>query len=94
MGMLRFRSSPCDERIYLISSDNFLFRVWIHGRLWSLVLQITRSAASAVAFGMGLFSGQGTLGGGKHRAFSVISESNATDFQLRFHDNCETYKVL
>ncbi|MCI09516.1 multiple inositol polyphosphate phosphatase 1-like, partial [Trifolium medium] len=33
--------------------------------------QIPRASASAVAFGMGLFSGNGTLGPGHHRAFSV-----------------------
>jgi len=60
----------------------------------SLLLQVTRASASAVAFGIGLFSGKGTLGPGRHRAFSVISESRASDIWLRFHDNCETYKVL
>lgn len=54
--------------------------------------QVTRASASAVAFGIGLFSERGSLGPGKHRAFSVISESRASDIWLRFHDNCETYK--
>ncbi|ONK77193.1 uncharacterized protein A4U43_C02F4050 [Asparagus officinalis] len=53
---------------------------------------VTRASASAVAFGIGLFSGKGSLGPGRHRAFSVISESRASDIWLRFHDNCETYK--
>ncbi|XP_048134634.1 multiple inositol polyphosphate phosphatase 1 isoform X2 [Rhodamnia argentea] len=54
--------------------------------------QVPRAAASAVAFGMGLFSGKGTLGPGKHRAFAVTSESRASDILLRFHDCCENYK--
>ncbi|KAK9118449.1 hypothetical protein Scep_016542 [Stephania cephalantha] len=54
--------------------------------------QVHRASASAVAFGMGLFSGKGALGLGKHRAFSVISESRASDLLLRFFDTCETYK--
>ena len=32
------------------------------------MLQIGRSAASAVAFRMGMFAGQGTLGAGNQRA--------------------------
>ncbi|XP_058075109.1 uncharacterized protein LOC131223669 isoform X4 [Magnolia sinica] len=55
--------------------------------------QVPRASASAVAFGMGLFSGKGSLGPGKHRAFAVISESRASDIYLRFHDTCENYKV-
>ncbi|XP_058075107.1 uncharacterized protein LOC131223669 isoform X2 [Magnolia sinica] len=54
--------------------------------------QVPRASASAVAFGMGLFSGKGSLGPGKHRAFAVISESRASDIYLRFHDTCENYK--
>ncbi|KAJ6803573.1 multiple inositol polyphosphate phosphatase 1-like [Iris pallida] len=54
--------------------------------------QVPRASASAVAFGIGLFSGNGSLGSGRHRAFSVISESRASDICLRFHDNCATYK--
>ncbi|XP_047316178.1 multiple inositol polyphosphate phosphatase 1 isoform X1 [Impatiens glandulifera] len=56
--------------------------------------QIPRASASAVAFGMGLFSGKGKLGPGNHRAFAVISESRASDVQLRFHDCCQNYKTL
>ncbi|KAK1321185.1 hypothetical protein QJS10_CPA03g01095 [Acorus calamus] len=41
---------------------------------------------------MGLFSGRGSLGPGKHHAFSVISESRASDICLRFFDRCQTYK--
>lgn len=55
--------------------------------------QVPRASASAVAFGMGIFSGKGSLGPGQHRAFSVISESRASDLHLRFYDTCETYKV-
>ncbi|XP_059627942.1 uncharacterized protein LOC132270758 isoform X2 [Cornus florida] len=54
--------------------------------------QIPRASASAVAFGMGLFSGRGNLGPGRHRAFAVTSESRASDTILRFHDCCQNYK--
>ncbi|KAI5407694.1 hypothetical protein KIW84_053807, partial [Lathyrus oleraceus] len=54
--------------------------------------QIPRASASAVAFGMGIFSGNGTLGPGEHRAFSVISENRASDTMLRFHECCQNYK--
>lgn len=64
-----------------------------YGHLWSLVLQVGRSAASSVAFGMGMFGGQGTLGAGKQRAFSVITDSKGNDIHLRFHDTCMAYKV-
>lgn len=57
------------------------------------MVQVPRASASAVAFGIGLFSGKGSLGPGRHRAFAVISESRASDIWLRFHDTCETYKV-
>jgi len=56
-------------------------------------MQIPRVSSSAVAFGIGLLSGKGSLGPGGHRAFSVISESRASDLCLRFFDTCETYKV-
>ncbi|XP_042480281.1 multiple inositol polyphosphate phosphatase 1-like isoform X2 [Macadamia integrifolia] len=55
--------------------------------------QVPRASASAVAFGIGLFEGKGSLGTGKHCAFSVISESRASDILLRFHDCCESYKA-
>ncbi|KMZ70057.1 putative Multiple inositol polyphosphate phosphatase 1 [Zostera marina] len=54
--------------------------------------QVSRASASAVAFGIGLFSGRGNLGSGRQRAFSVISESRGSDTCLRFFDTCETYK--
>ncbi|KAK6234392.1 hypothetical protein QUC31_006798 [Theobroma cacao] len=54
--------------------------------------QVPRASASAVAFGMGLFSGKGSLGPGRHRAFAVTSESRASDLVLRFFDCCQTYK--
>ncbi|KAJ4720125.1 putative Multiple inositol polyphosphate phosphatase 1 [Melia azedarach] len=54
--------------------------------------QVPRASASAVAFGMGLFSGNGSLGPGQHRAFAVTSESRASDIKLRFHDCCDNYK--
>jgi hypothetical protein len=57
-------------------------------------IQVPRASASAVAFGLGLLSGKGKLGQGKNRAFSVLSESRASDICLRFFDSCETYKVI
>ncbi|KAK4789533.1 hypothetical protein SAY86_016837 [Trapa natans] len=54
--------------------------------------QVLRASSSAVAFGMGLFSGKGTLGHGNNRAFAVTTESRASDIKLRFHDCCENYK--
>ncbi|EFJ13138.1 hypothetical protein SELMODRAFT_182070 [Selaginella moellendorffii] len=57
-----------------------------------LTTQVHRSAQSAVAFGMGLFSNKGSLGDGKHRAFSVISDNKTNDIHLRFHDCCQNYK--
>uniref|UniRef100_A0A0D9VND7 Multiple inositol polyphosphate phosphatase 1 n=1 Tax=Leersia perrieri TaxID=77586 RepID=A0A0D9VND7_9ORYZ len=54
--------------------------------------QVPRASASAVAFGLGLLSGKGKLGPEKNRAFSVLSESRASDIYLRFFDSCETYK--
>jgi hypothetical protein len=48
-----------------------------------------------VAFGMGLFSGKGNLGPGRHRAFAVnSSESPENDTMLRFFKSCENYKVF
>jgi hypothetical protein len=38
---------------------------------------------------MGLFSGKGSLGPGRHRAFAVTSESRASDILLRFFYSCE-----
>lgn len=57
------------------------------------VFKVPRAAASAVAFGIGLFSGKGTLGPGQHHAFSVVSDSRASDILLRFYDTCATYRV-
>ncbi|CAL9100198.1 unnamed protein product [Musa acuminata var. zebrina] len=57
-----------------------------------MATQVPRASASAVAFGMGIFAGKGSLGPGQHRSFSVISESRASDIHLRFFDTCETYK--
>ncbi|KAK9283426.1 hypothetical protein L1049_011668 [Liquidambar formosana] len=54
--------------------------------------QVPRASASAVAFGMGLFSGKGSLGPGRHQAFAVTSESRASDIMLRFFDFCQNYK--
>ena len=42
---------------------------------------------------MGLFNGRGSLGSDHHRAFSVISESRASDTMLRFFDCCQRYEV-
>ncbi|KAL0317033.1 UNVERIFIED_CONTAM: Multiple inositol polyphosphate phosphatase 1 [Sesamum angustifolium] len=55
---------------------------------------VSRASASAVAFGMGLFSDRGNLGPGRHRAFAVTSESRASDIMLRFHDCCQNYKAF
>lgn len=57
------------------------------------LIKVPRAAASAVAFGTGLFSGKGTLGPGHNRAFSVVSESLASDVLLQFNKICATYKV-
>ncbi|XP_010257685.1 PREDICTED: multiple inositol polyphosphate phosphatase 1 isoform X2 [Nelumbo nucifera] len=54
--------------------------------------QVPRASASAVAFGIGLFNGRGSLGPGRHRAFSVTTESRASDILLRFYDCCQNYK--
>lgn len=55
--------------------------------------QVPRSAASAVAFGMGLFAGEGTLGPGLHKAFSVISDTRIHDTHLRFYESCDAYQA-
>ncbi|KAF8036863.1 hypothetical protein BT93_C2551 [Corymbia citriodora subsp. variegata] len=70
-----------------------LFSQDYHPDVYTLkATQIPRAAASAVAFGMGLFRGKGTLGPGKHRAFAVTSESRASDIMLRFFESCQNYK--
>ncbi|KAI3508466.1 hypothetical protein L1887_23474 [Cichorium endivia] len=53
--------------------------------------QVPRASASAVAFGMGMFSGKKE---GRHRAFAVITESRANDIMLRFHDCCQNYREI
>ncbi|KAI5322771.1 hypothetical protein L3X38_031843 [Prunus dulcis] len=55
---------------------------------------VPRASASAVAFGIGLFSGKGSLGPGRHRAFAIPGESCASDTMLRFYDCCQNYKLL
>ncbi|XP_075083826.1 uncharacterized protein LOC107809225 [Nicotiana tabacum] len=70
-----------------------LFSEEYHPDIYSIkATQVPRASASAVAFGMGLFSGKGKLGTGAHRAFAVTSESRASDIVLRFHDCCQSYK--
>ncbi|MED6205607.1 hypothetical protein PIB30_019165 [Stylosanthes scabra] len=70
-----------------------LFDEEYHPNIYTIrATQVPRASASAVAFGMGLFSGNGSLGPGRHRAFSVLSESRASDIMLRFHDCCHNYK--
>ncbi|KAL5218129.1 hypothetical protein ABZP36_018813 [Zizania latifolia] len=70
-----------------------LFDEEYHPDVYSIrATQVPRASASAVAFGMGLLSGKGKLGPAKNRAFSVLSESRASDICLRFFDSCETYK--
>eukprot|EP00898_Chlorokybus_atmophyticus_P003882 jgi/Chlat1/4495/Chrsp29S04429 len=56
--------------------------------------QVSRASASATAFGLGLYEGQGTLGPGRHRAFAVSSESKNVDRRLRFHKNCPAYQAV
>ncbi|KAM0927998.1 hypothetical protein ACQ4PT_002204 [Festuca glaucescens] len=70
-----------------------LFDEEYHPEVFSIrATQVPRASASAVAFGLGLLSGKGKLGEGKNRAFSVLSESRASDICLRFFDSCQTYK--
>ncbi|KAF4380121.1 uncharacterized protein LOC115706559 isoform X1 [Cannabis sativa] len=70
-----------------------LFNESYHPDIYTIkATQIPRASASAVAYGMGLFSGTGTLGPGRKRAFAVVSESRASDTMLRFHDCCQNYK--
>ncbi|KAK4353843.1 hypothetical protein RND71_026037 [Anisodus tanguticus] len=67
-----------------------LFSEEYHSDIYSIkATQVPRASASAVAFGMGLFSGKGKLGPGGHRAFAVTS-----DIVLRFHDCCQSYKAF
>ncbi|MCO5588386.1 hypothetical protein L7F22_042341 [Adiantum nelumboides] len=70
-----------------------IFKEPYHPDLYMIsATQVPRSAASAVAFGMGLFAGEGTLGPGYHRAFSVISDSRTHDTHLRFYESCSAYQ--
>ncbi|XP_051143387.1 uncharacterized protein LOC127259815 [Andrographis paniculata] len=72
-----------------------LFKEDYHPDIYPIrATQVARAAVSAVAFGMGLFSGRGNLGPGHHRAFAVTSESRASDIYLRFHDHCQNYKAF
>ncbi|GJN22875.1 hypothetical protein PR202_gb10479 [Eleusine coracana subsp. coracana] len=72
----------------------YLFDEEYHPDVYSIrATQVPRASASAVAFGLGLLSEKGKLGPGKNRAFSVLSESRASDICLRFFDSCETYKA-
>lgn len=54
--------------------------------------QVPRASASAVGFGLGLFHGSGSLGDGRHRSFSVITDTKAHDTHLYFHNNCQNYR--
>uniref|UniRef100_A0A2N9GRX3 Multiple inositol polyphosphate phosphatase 1 n=1 Tax=Fagus sylvatica TaxID=28930 RepID=A0A2N9GRX3_FAGSY len=72
-----------------------LFNEEYHPDVYAIrATQVPRASASAVAFGMGLFRGTGSLGPGRHRAFAVTSESRASDILLRFYDCCENYKDI
>uniref|UniRef100_A0A2P2L913 Multiple inositol polyphosphate phosphatase 1 n=1 Tax=Rhizophora mucronata TaxID=61149 RepID=A0A2P2L913_RHIMU len=72
-----------------------LFKEEYHPDVYPIkATQVPRASASAVAFGMGLLRDKGSVGPGNHRAFSVISESRASDILLRFFDTCESYKVF
>ncbi|XP_020267233.1 multiple inositol polyphosphate phosphatase 1-like [Asparagus officinalis] len=87
-----------EEELYLLGKrikEKFaeLFDEEYHPDVFSIrATQVPRASASAVAFGIGLFAGKGNLGPGGHRAFSVISESRASDMCLRFYDSCQTYR--
>ncbi|XP_073126714.1 uncharacterized protein [Henckelia pumila] len=91
--------SKGEEELYELGSrtrDKFpeLFHEDYHPDLHPIkASQVSRASASAVAFGMGLYSGKGNLGAGRHRAFAVTSESRASDIVLRFHDCCQNYKA-
>jgi multiple inositol-polyphosphate phosphatase/2,3-bisphosphoglycerate 3-phosphatase len=79
------------QRYKLMYPD--IFNDQYHPDVYPIIAtQVGRSAASSVAFGMGMFAGQGTLGVGKHRAFSVITDTKGHDIHLRFHDTCMAYK--
>ncbi|KAH7372767.1 hypothetical protein KP509_17G020000 [Ceratopteris richardii] len=70
-----------------------IFKDEYHPGIYTMsATQVPRSAASAVAFGMGLFAGEGSLGPGRHRAFSVISDSRTHDTHLRFYESCSAYQ--
>lgn len=70
-----------------------LFNEEYHSDVFKIrATQVPRASASAVAFGIGLFNGKGTLGLGRHRAFAVISESRASDIHLRFYTTCTSYE--
>ncbi|KAK7847368.1 multiple inositol polyphosphate phosphatase 1 [Quercus suber] len=70
-----------------------LFNEEYHPDVYTIrATQVPRASASAVAFGMGLFIGTGSLGPGRHRAFAVTGESRASDLLLRFYESCENYK--
>ncbi|XP_040378547.1 multiple inositol polyphosphate phosphatase 1 [Oryza brachyantha] len=90
--------SEGEEELYNLANrvkERFqgLFDEEYHPDVYSIrATQVPRASASAVAFGLGLLSGKGKLGPVKNRAFSVLSESRASDICLRFFDSCETYK--
>ncbi|XP_078162796.1 uncharacterized protein LOC144557975 isoform X2 [Carex rostrata] len=87
-----------EEELYRLAlrvKDRFpdIFSWDYHPHIYPIkATQVPRAAASAVAFGTGLFSGKGTLGLGHNRAFSVLTESLASDVLLRFNQICATYK--
>ncbi|CAL4945107.1 unnamed protein product [Urochloa decumbens] len=92
-------TSEGEEELYNLAirvKERFqdLFDDEYHPDVYSIrATQVSRASASAVAFGLGLLSGKGKLGPGNNRAFSVLSESRASDICLRFFDSCETYKA-
>ncbi|CAI5474975.1 unnamed protein product [Closterium sp. Yama58-4] len=57
-------------------------------------LQVARSAASAVAFAIGLLENSGSLTPARLRAFPVISETQEGDTKLRFHNLCGAYAAV
>uniref|UniRef100_A0A803NUD8 Multiple inositol polyphosphate phosphatase 1 n=1 Tax=Cannabis sativa TaxID=3483 RepID=A0A803NUD8_CANSA len=72
-----------------------LFNESYHPDIYTIkATQIPRASASAVAYGMGLFSGTGTLGPGRKRAFAVVSESRASDTMLLSSTVARTTRIL
>ena len=55
--------------------------------------KVGRASASAVAFGMGLYRGVGSLGPARLQPFALSSQPEGSDRHLRFHRVCEAYEA-